>query len=282
MKKILVPVDFSQESSDALDFAIDFNERIKGEIILLHVIELPHYSFNVQGEINWQHPENMLDAQLVKGAHNLLTKWSDRVSAKGQESKIKLRHGHAYKHISKEITTVKANWIIQGSKGSSGLKEIFLGSNAERVIRYAGCPVITIKGPTKISNMKNMVFASDLSEEQDWVALQSKEVQEIFGLNMHIVKVRTPHNFLSLKDAEKQLHDFVKRNYLHECTVSSIEADYSDQGIVAFAEEVGAGLIVIGTHGKIGLAHFFGGSRAEDLVNESKIPVVTFKLPFYN
>ncbi|GAB4241584.1 MAG: universal stress protein [Ekhidna sp.] len=281
MKKILVPVDFSQESSDALDFAIQFNEKIKGEIILLHVIELPHYSFNTEGEINWQHPEDFLEAQLIKGAHNHLTKWSERVSSAGQTVKIKMKQGHPYKHISKEIAEVKANWIVQGSKGASGLKEIFLGSNAERVIRYAECPVITIKGPTKISEMKNMVFASDLSEEQDWVALKAKEVQELFGLNMHLLKVRTPHNFLTAKDAEKQLEDFAKRNYLENFTLNSIEADYSDQGVVAFAEKVGAGLIVIGTHGKTGLAHFFGGSRAEDLVNESKIPVITFKLPFY-
>lgn len=282
MKKILVPVDFSQESSDALDFAIDFNKRIKGEIILLHVIELPHYSFNTEGEISWQHPEDILDAQLVKGAHNLLTKWSEKVSSEGQRVSIKMRHGHPYKHISREITEVKASWIVQGSKGSSGLKEVFIGSNAERVIRYADCPVITIKGPCKIAEMKNMVFASDLSEEQDWVALQAKDVQEIFGLDMHLLKVRTPHNFLTLKTAEKQLEDFAKRNYLHKYTLNSIEADYSDQGVAAFAEEVGAGLIVIGTHGKTGLAHFFGGSRAEDLVNESKFPVITFKLPFYN
>lgn len=282
MKKILVPVDFSKESSDALDFAIEFNERIKGEIILLHVIELPHYSFNVEGEINWQHPENMLDAQLVKGAHNYLLKWSDRVAKNGQEVKIIMRHGHTFKHISKEISATKADWIVMGSKGSSGLQEVFLGSNAERVIRYSECPVITVKGPSKVSDMKNMVFASDLSEEQDWVALKAKDVQEIFGLNMHLLKVRTPHNFLTLKDAQKQLEDFAKRNYLEDFTVNSIEADYSDQGVVEFAEEVGAGLIVIGTHGKTGLAHFFGGSRAEDLVNESKIPVVTFKLPFYD
>lgn len=275
-------MDFSQESLDALDFAIDFNKKIRGEIILLHVIELPHYSFNTEGEINWQHPEDILDVQLVKGAHNLLSKWSEKVGLEGQRVSIKMRHGHAYKHISKEITEVKADWIILGSKGASGLKEVLLGSNAERVIRYADCPVITIKGPSKIADIKNMVFASDLSEEQDWIALKAKEVQEIFGLNMHLLKVRTPHNFLTLKDAEKQLQDFAKRNYLEDFTINSIEADYSDQGVVAFAEEVGAGLIVIGTHGKTGLAHFFGGSRAEDLVNESKIPVVTFKLPFYN
>ena len=282
MKRILVPVDFSEESSYALDFAIEFNERIKGEIVLLHVIEIPHHSFNTEGETDWKHTQEYLEGQWIKGVHNQLEKWSERVSSSGQAILIKMKQGHAYKHISKEIAEVKASWIIQGSKGASGLKEIFLGSNAERVIRYAECPVITIKGPAKISEIKNMVFASDLSEEQDWVAHKTKDVQEMLGLNMHLLKVRTQYNLLTAKDAEKQLHDFAKRNYLSQYTVNSIEADYADEGIVKFSEEVGAGLIVIGTHGKTGLAHFFGGSRAEDLVNESKIPVLTFKLPFYN
>jgi nucleotide-binding universal stress UspA family protein len=73
-------------------------------------------------------------------------------------------------------------------------------------------------------------------------------------------------------NSQEQLKQFVKRNYLERCTTSTIEAEYSDQGIVAFAEEVKAGMILMGTHGKKGLGHIFGGSRAEDVANHSKNP----------
>lgn len=280
MKKLIVPVDFSEVSSNALDFAIEFNTIIKGEIILLHVLELPSYSFSVMGEMDLDQPDRFLNAKFMEGAHNRLTEWSKRVTDAGQEAKTRMKYGNPYEGISKEIVDEKANWIVMGSTGASGFEEIFLGSNAERVIRHAECPVITIKGPTKISEMKNIVFASDLSEEQNWVAYKAKDVQEMLDLNMHIVKVKTPHNFLSEKVVQDQLDAFAKRNHFENSTLNSIEGDYPDEGIVEFAEKVGAGLIIIGTHGKTGLAHIFGGSRAEDLVNHSKIPVLTFKLPF--
>ncbi len=280
MKKIIVPVDFSEISSHALDFAIDFNNIIKGEIILLHVLELPSYSFSVMGEMDLDQPDKLLNAKFIEGAHNRLTEWSERVKDAGQEVKIRMKHGHPYEKMAKEIVEEKANWIIIGSHGASGLSEILLGSNAERVIRHSECPVITVKGPTKIADMKNIVFASDLSEDQNWVAYKAKDVQEMLGLNMHIVKVKTPHNFLSEDVVQDQLKAFASRNHFENSTLNSIEGDYPDEGIVEFAEKVGAGLIVIGTHGKTGLAHIFGGSRAEDLANRSTIPVMTFKMPF--
>ena len=280
MKKIVVPVDFSQQASDALDFAIDFNKRIKGKILLLHVLEFPMSSFSVTGEVDQQAIDVFYSEEFVKGVHNRLDSWAEKVSDAGQEVATRMKTGNPYQNISRTITEDEADYIIMGSKGASGLKEVFIGSNAERVIRHADCPVITIKGPTSVDKMKNMVFASDLSEEQDWMAFKAKEIQELLGLNMHVVKVRTGYSFLSAEDANKQLHDFAKRNFLKDHTLNTVEADYSDEGVAKFAEEIGAGIILIGTHGKTGLAHFFGGSKAEDLANESQIPVMTFKLPF--
>ena len=280
MKKIIVPVDFSNLSSDALDFAIEFNTLVKGEILLLHVLELPNYSFNIAGEVAQSRPEDFYNGQVIKAAHDRLQQWADKVVEAGQKVAIRMKHGNPYQNISAEIVEEKAHWIVMGSTGASGLSEVFLGSNTERVIRHSDCPVITIKGQTQIADMKNIVFASDLSDEQNWVAYKAKDVQELFNLNMHIVKVKTPHNFLTEKAAMEQLTAFSKRNYFENSTLNTIEGDYPDEGIIAFAEQVNAGLVIIGTHGKTGLAHIFGGSRAEDLANHSKIPVMTFKLPF--
>ncbi|MEQ8905284.1 universal stress protein [Ekhidna sp.] len=282
MKKILVPIDFSDRSSDALDFAIEFCEHIKGELTLLHVLDFPSTSFNSAGEWNLDFAQSLYEEEFIKRVHSQLEEWGDRVMRRNPEIPLttKMEYGSTYHSISKEITEEKANWIVMGSTGSSGIEEIFIGSLAERVIRHADCPVFTIKGPTKISNMKSMVFASDLSNEQDIIAYKAKDVQELFKLNMHVIRVKTPHNFLTEEVAQQQLKDFAKRNYLKDYTLNTIEADYSDIGISKFADDIDAGLIVMGTHGKTGLAHIFGGSRAEDLANRAHVPVLTFKIPF--
>ncbi|MEP1032264.1 universal stress protein [Ekhidna sp.] len=279
MKKILVPVDFSELASHALNFAIEFNAKVKGEILLVHVVDIPvgHVSFT--GEVDNPSVENFYTGEYIKATKNKLDEWAKRVEDVGQKVSVHLKYGNAFTSISKIVAEDPSTWIIMGSKGASGLREVFIGSNAERMIRYATCPVIIIKGETHLKDMKSMAFASDLSQEQDLIADHAKDIQEMLGLNMHLVKVKTPYNWLDDSQAKKQLEHFAERNYLKDFTVTSVDADFTDEGAVKFAEEVGAGLIVIGTHGKKGIAHLLGGSIAEDIVNESKVPILVFKIP---
>lgn len=279
MKRIIVPVDFSDLASHALNFAIEFNEKVKGEILLVHVMDLPvgHVSFT--GEVDNPSIDSFYTGQFIKGVHEKLEEWSQRVKDAGQKVSTQMKFGNAFTSISEIVSEDKSSWIIMGSKGASGLREVFIGSNAERMIRHAKCPVIIIKGETHLKEMKSMAFASDLSEEQDLIANYAKDVQELLGLNMHLVKVKTPYNWLDEGQAKKQLEHFAERNYLKDFSTSTVDADFADEGAVKFAEEVGAGLIVLGTHGKKGIAHLIGGSIAEDIVNESKIPILVFKIP---
>ena len=278
MKKIIVPVDFSDIASDALDFAIDFNKKAKGQLILLHIMEMPSYSFSVIGEVNAHQPEIFLTGKLIEGVKARLEEWSQRVKSANQDVITKMKFGNPYNFISKEISEEEADLVIIGSRGASGLSEIFVGSNTERVIRMAECPVITVKGPSKIEDMKNIVFATDLSEEQDWLAQRAKDVQELLGKKMHIVKVITPRNFLTTKIVRQQLDDFSERNMFENVSLNSIKAEFSEEGILEFAEDVGAGLIILGTHGRTGLGHFIGGSKAEDVANHAHIPIITLKI----
>ncbi|MCP4457391.1 MAG: universal stress protein [Cytophagales bacterium] len=278
MKKILVPVDFSPSSENALDFAMQLNEIIKGKITLLHVLELPASSVNYGGDMTAATAEVVYRRELIEGTSTKLHELEDKVRATGQEASIKMEFGSPYKGIGKELSEEGADWIIMGSKGASGLKEIFVGSNAERVIRHSKCPVITIKEKVDLRTMKSMVFASDLSMDQDGIAGKAQQIQELLGLNMHILRVKTPYNYLTEEVAKDQLEEFAERNGLVDYSLSTIEADFSEDGIIKFAEEQKAGLIVMGTHGRTGIAHLFGGSRAEDVANHSKIPLLTFKI----
>ncbi|WP_421765153.1 universal stress protein [Ekhidna sp.] len=278
MKKIVVPVDFSEQASYALDFAIELNDKVKGEIIMVHVVDIPVGHLNFTGEVNSSGMESFYTGEFIKATHNKLEEWSKRVIDKNQKVSVHMKYGNAFTNISKIIAEESATWIIMGSKGASGLREVFIGSNAERMIRHAECPVFIIKGETHLKDIKSMAFASDLSEEQDLIAYHAKDIQELLGLNMHVVKVKTPYNWLEEVQVKKMLEHFAERNHLIDFTTSTIEADFVDTGAVKFAEDVNAGLIVMGTHGKKGIAHIIGGSIAEDVVNESKIPILIFKI----
>lgn len=278
MKNILVPVDFSPTSSHALDFAVDFNSRIGARIILLHVLEYPNYDLTLAQEEQAENATGFFTEKLIKVIEARLGEWSARVRAVGQEVSLNIKYGNPYQNISKEIVNEKADWIIMGSKGASGLREILLGSNAERVIRYSDCPVIIIKGATGISTIKSIVFASDLSEEQDWMAYHAKVIQGLLGLEMHILKIRTTRKFLGEQTIQNQLKAFADRNHFKNSTVNSFKAKRISDGILEFSNKVNAGLVIIGTHGRTAASRSFDGSKAEALVNHSKIPILVFKI----
>lgn len=279
MKKIIVPIDFSDQSKQALDFAVEFGSVFGAEITLVHVLELPVSHFSIAGEVNRQAMENFYTGEFIKAVHERLEEWKEHASNQGITVKAVMKYGNPFRKISSAISAEAADYIIMGSKGASGLKEFFVGSNAARMIRYADCPVVIVKGETHIKDFKNLVFATDASIEQDAIARSASEIQHSLDLNMHVVKIKTPYNWLEDSQVKKQLDQFAERNRLERVTLSASSADFVDEGAIKFAEENNSGMIMIGTHGRTGLGHLIAGSTAENLVNESEIPVMVFKIP---
>jgi len=279
MKKIIVPTDFSKEANFAQDFAVELAEKIGGEIILLHVLEVPYGSFSVMGEVHADYSfEQLYQVKLVRSTQQRLKEMVEELNAKGIAARSKLEFGNPFENISTNITDEEVDLLVMGSKGASGLAEVLIGSNAERVIRFAKCPVITVKGETHLDNIKSMAFASDMSDEHDQIVPKVKELQQMLGLNIHLVRVKTPYNYLTEEEGLKQLKSFVARNQFEDYSISTTEAEFADEGILKFAKENNVGMIAMATRGRTGLAHFFGGSTAEDVANHSKVPIWTLRL----
>lgn len=279
MKKLLVPTDFSQEAQNAVDLAAQLAEKLDAEIILLHVLEIPYGSYSVMGEIHLDYTfDQVYQTQLINSSKQKLDELVKQLKAKAVQAASRLIFGNPYVHISKTISDQNVDLVVIGSKGASGLSEIFLGSNAERVIRHAECPVITVKGGVNLNEMKSLALASDLTPEQDVVVKEIQQLQALLGVNIHVVRVKTPYNFLGEEEAQKQLKAFQERNQLENFTLNTSEAEFADLGILEFAEKNQCGLIAMATHGRTGLAHFFGGSTAEDVANHSRIPIWTMRV----
>lgn len=278
MKKILVPVDFSDQASYALDFAIEFAEKTRSELILVNVLSIPVPQMSVTGDVMLSTEDTLYTGEFIKRISSQLHEWASGAIERGIQTSVQIKYGNPYVKISKLIAEEEVDWIVMGSKGASGLKEVFMGSNAERMVRFAKCPVIVVKSETHLEAIKDIVFATDLSMEQDLIAEHVVALRKVFGARLHLVKVKTAQGWLDSATLNGQLEDFARRNHLEGCTLSSINANFVDEGAIRFAEEHNADMIVMGTHGKKGLAHFIGGSVAEDVVNESRIPMTVFKI----
>ena len=168
--------------------------------------------------------------------------------------------------------------IIMGSHGATGFKEMFIGSNTEKVVRYSEIPVLVIKQEIPNFRVDNFIFATDFSEETKRPFNEAVKFANKIDANIHLVYINTANKFKTTEEAEKKMSNFLegmesKTFNLHIYNDRTIE-----EGILNYAQSIDAGLIGISTHGRKGLAHFFNGSLSEDIVNHAKRPVITFKI----
>lgn len=193
-----------------------------------------------------------------------------------------IKHLKVWSELNDIANDHEVNLIVMGSHGASGVKEVLVGSNTEKVVRNANVPVLVIKHNPILLDFETSVFASDFSEEAITPYLNARVTFEKLGAKMHLVYVNAPDgNFKSSTEIDKLVTSFLKKadGDLENLENVHIVSDYSiEKGILNFANTIGADLIAVATHGRKGLAHFFEGSISEDIANHSTLPVMTFKI----
>ncbi|MBC9796636.1 universal stress protein [Sinomicrobium weinanense] len=273
MKRILVPTDFSDEAEFALDAAAQFARKFGSEIYLLHILDLPiPMATSETGEL----PEAIF---FMKLAHQKFEFFIDKPYLKGITVHETVESDSIPYGISQAVETNAIDMIVMGSGGASGLKEMFVGSNTEKVVRTAEVPVFTVKSRTDLTDIESMVFASDFSPETAEPYKKAISFAEKFGATLHLLFVNTPNNFVTTREAENRMNLFIKNGTPQKYTLNIYNDQTIEHGIIHFARAAGARIISLSTHGRKGLAHFFNGSISEDLVNHAMRPVITFKIP---
>jgi len=146
LKRILVPMDFSEFASKALDYALAFAEQFNAQIVLLHVIEPVAFS---EGYLLAPATFDELNQTCLRTAQEKLAALSsDRIGQRVPAETL-VRPGHAYAEIAATAKELEVDLIILATHGYTWLKHVVLGSTAERVVRHAPCPVLTVRDPER-------------------------------------------------------------------------------------------------------------------------------------
>ena len=275
MKKILVPTDFSIEAENALKTAAIIAKKFDAEIYLLHMLDLPLSLIDpVQGN-----SQNVPEAlYFMKLAHMQFSKIKKSEYLKGIPVNEVVQFNYAFKGIIEFSKTNQCDLIIMGSHGSSGFQEMFIGSNAEKVVRQSEIPVLVIKEESKDFKIEKFVLATDAEIDNKKTLLKAIEFSNLFEAELHLLFVNTPNNFTTTKQAYADLEEFLKELNLNNVKKHIYNDISVEKGILNFAKNMNADLLGISTHGRKGLSHFFNGSISEDLVNHAKRPLITFKI----
>jgi nucleotide-binding universal stress UspA family protein len=274
MKKILVPTDFSEYAYYALKVAAQIAKKNDGEIILLHMLELPHQAGDAIGS-GHDIPEIML---FKNAAINKLEDLMNDECLDGLKVSEIIQFELAFNGIMDISKKNDVDLIVMGSHGASGFKEMFIGSNAEKVVRFSDIPVLVLKRNEGIFNVDHFVFASDFSDEVRKPFQKVVEFANKFNAELHLVMINTPSSFKPTHIANEIMSNFVSNYSINKFSTHIYNDTNVENGILNFANHVDADLIGMSTHGRRGLSHFFNGSISEDLVNHALRPVITFKI----
>jgi nucleotide-binding universal stress UspA family protein len=279
MKKILVPTDFSKTSVIALEVATEIAKKSGAEIILLHVVEeaTPN-SYNITGE--WQTEEDWSDRLFTLKLLEKSKAQLEKLVLDPRFSVVKvsgeLRLGNAFHGMRTIITEQKVDLVVMGTRGHSKLEEMIIGTNTERVVRHAKCPVLSVhKKPAKV-DFKNIVYATAMHKDEEVFSKIIKRTQQIYDSTIHLVRVNTPGDFQRDFVVREYMEKFAKKLGLKNYTINIFNDITEEDGIIYFAETIDADLIAMATHGRTGFAHVIAGSIAEDVVGHAKRPVLTF------
>ncbi|NER13962.1 universal stress protein [Leptobacterium flavescens] len=277
MKKIIVPVDFSEHSEYALELAAQLARKHDAEIIALHMLEISESLLNkAEGQ---GYNEALF---FMKMAAKRFEDFLDKEYLKGLKVTDIVQHHKVFTEVNETALKHNADLIIMGSHGTGGIKELFMGSNAEKVVRTAQLPVLVVKNRMPDFNIKKVVFAMDFHIENAEAYVRAMNLFKELNAEVELLYVNLPNdNFKSSDEIEDIIASFLQRMEGNSAKMEdvAIRNDYFvEKGVFNYSNKVKADLIAIPTHGRKGLSHFFLGSIGEDIVNHASIPVITFKM----
>ena len=146
LRKIVVPTDFSPDARCALDLALELSRASGAKVILLHVCHIPTYAF-FNGGLFAPTPE-LVDGIIEDAKQALTLEQVDR-RARGDEVEIACLEGDPADLIVRFSATQKADLVVMGTHGRRGVRRLLMGSVAERVVRAAEQPVLTVHARRK-------------------------------------------------------------------------------------------------------------------------------------
>jgi nucleotide-binding universal stress UspA family protein len=270
MKTILVAIDFSECSINALEHAISIAVKAEADIEMMFVVK-PDSSKDLFTE-----GAQTLSAMVKDKFDELIEKYQPRM----HKNKLTylIREGKVYQEIVKEADKKDVFLVVAGTHGSSGFEEFWMGSNANRIVSALKKPIITIRGGVNIKrHLEKIVLPLDSTPETRQKVPFTAYMAKIFGAEVHILKVYTSNVTAVTRKVDSYADQVIK--HLDEESVKyvleSLHADNLTDATIDYALKINANLISIMTEQEITAKNLLLGPYAQQMVNHSPIPVLS-------
>jgi nucleotide-binding universal stress UspA family protein len=215
-----------------------------------------------------------------------LDAFAERAADAGVDCEVGQRSGFADKELLAAIDDVGADLVVMGTHGRTGVQEFLLGSIAAQLVRHSPVPVFTTPASEGWSP-ETVLVPTDGSEHAEAAATHAIEVAARFGAAAHVVSVVDSGEFgyevqstdiadMLTEEANDAVDRVVERAVDRDVpTTSEVVQGRPSRRILDVAEQRGADLVVLGTHGRSGVRRLLLGSVAEAVVRGATTPVLT-------
>lgn len=268
-KTILVGIDFSDCSINALEHAVNIAKKGTADVVIVWVNKPD----------NTQNIYNIANTDVLAEATKRLEKLVAEHQPKLPNGKVSFitRSGKVYQEIVAAAEEMDVFLIVIGTHGSSGFEEFWIGSNANRIVSATERPIITIRGGVDIKRTITkivMPIDSTLETRQKVpiTALLAKYYEaEIHILATHITTVEDVRQ--RIRDYIGQVERYLKENYIRY-VVAEVDAGNVTDATIEYATGIGANLISIMDEQEKTASNIWLGPYAQQMVNHSPIPVL--------
>lgn len=291
--RILVATDFSATADTALAYARRLAGQFDASLHLVHAFEDPFTTAAFASELFATVPLP-LRQQLLQEIQTRLDERLPRADAIRFQGTATIATGPTWKTIGEYAASIGADLIVMGTHGRGGVTHLLLGSVAERVVRTAPCPVVTIRqepGPAT----QRILVPTDFSETSDEALRYAVLMAARLGATVQLLHVLddpliggglSPDAYLveaptlrtgMLRTAQQRVAERTVADDPAVRIESEVLFGHGAKTIAEYAAERGVDMIVMGTHGRTGVAHLLLGSVAERLVRTAPCPVLTVR-----
>ncbi|MGP8215532.1 MAG: universal stress protein [Bacteroidia bacterium] len=285
IKRILVPVDFSGTGEKVMEQAILMAKKAKATITLITVLEGP--LSNVGPDLfglSINHIEKYEDA-IMDWVKQHMEAFKRKLIAGGViKVDYIIEKGSPYKKILTTAQKIKADIILMGTHGVSGVREFVIGSNTFRVISESPCPVLSIQKHIKKAGFKEILLPfRDKAHSREKVEY-AIGIANLYGASIHVLGIsydKDPSAVKKIQLEADQIIRIIKKASVN-CTEEVIKGDYKEKLILEHANKIKADLIIaMSDLDIIEISEFISGPFIQHLVNHSRIPVLSIR-PKYN
>ena len=273
MKRILVPVDFSEDSVFALDVAVQMANFIQAKLRLMHVRTGRKY----HPQFAENNPGLLLADLDTSFMEYLLSRAQSKYQVENGSLDFKIREGNVVREISNQAHYDDTNLIIVGTHGVSGFEDRWVGSNAYRLVANAPCPVLTVRSEMKIKKDQKVLIVIDAESVSRRIVPQVAGFAKILKAKMLIVGVNSKSRWLipgRINSYVHQVEKFLRKNSDLEFETMILEKSKKAKDLLEYAHQQNVTFIALPVRKTINPFESLFKPYANELLNLSDLPML--------